>query len=90
MNNLKFYRKGTKVVICPAGQEKPLIEVTIVEKAQGRGDSKSLVKVCATHPLDIFGDKHKVIGGTEIQQSDITWLNPADWQVRAKIEKAKG
>jgi hypothetical protein len=87
MNNLAHYRKGAVVIICPAGKESPLIEATITGKAQGRGSNPSLIKVQATRPLDIFGEKHKSFEGTSVNPSDTAWLNPKEWEVRARANK---
>ncbi len=86
MNNLSHYRKGTHVIICPVDKTSPLIEVEITKKATGRGKHHSLVKVVSTEPLDIFGHKHKSVEGTEIKSSSFAWLNPAEWEVWARVE----
>ena len=85
MSNLSHYRKNTTVVICPVSKETPLIEVKITDKAAGRGKHPSLVKVQATRPLDIFGEKHRDFEGTKYFPSDTAWLNPQEWEVRARI-----
>ncbi len=89
MNNLSHYRIGSTILVCPKDKTSPVIEVFIIGKAQGRGQHKSLVKVEAQRPLDIFGDKHKSSTGTFIIQSTTAWLSPDEWEVVGKVDKPK-
>ena len=85
MSSLQRYRKDTIVILCPVDKTGPVIEARIIDKAEGRGSHKSMVKVQTDRPLDIFGDKHKTADGIIITPSDKAWLNPAEWTVIAKI-----
>ena len=87
MSNLSHYRRNTLVIICPVDKAGPVIEAKIIDKAQGRGSHKSMVKIQTERPLDIFGDKHKTAEGIVITPSATAWLNPMEWMVIGKVNK---
>lgn len=87
MSNLSHYRRNTLVIICPVDKTGPVVEARIIDKAQGRGSHKSMVKIQTERPMDIFGDKHKTAEGVIISPSDKAWLNPTDWEVIGKVNK---
>ncbi len=89
MNNLSHYHISSTILICPKGKAAPVIEVTIIGKAQGRSKQPTRVKVETHRPLDIFGEKHKGTEGTWYIQSTTAWLSPVDWEVVGKVNKPK-
>jgi hypothetical protein len=89
MSNLAFYRKNTTLLICPVDKEAPIIEVKIIDKAQGKSGSKMLIKVEAPFPIDLFGNKHKSVDGIFVEPQARAWLRLQDWKVIGRIEKPK-
>ncbi len=98
MNNLSRYHISTTILIqakdlreikSPAWYPTP-VEVTIVQKAQGRAGHPSSVKVSTSAALYAFSEAgNRVELYAYVKPRTTAWLFSSSWEVVGRVNKAK-
>ncbi len=89
MNNLSHYHIGTTILICPKDKTYPIVEATIVQKAQGRGANPSSVKVSSSVALYAFSEAgFQTELYAYVKPRKEGWLS-GEWRVIGKMNKPK-